>query len=69
MSAQPQEGLLKVKLFEPSGLIIILVIALVIFGPTQLPKLTKMLGQSARSLRDGLEGADDEPAPKKEDAE
>ena len=36
--------------------IIILVIALLIFGPTQIPKLAKMFGKSAKSLKDGLEG-------------
>jgi sec-independent protein translocase protein TatA len=48
-------------------LIIILIIALVVIGPTQLPKLAKMFGKSAKAMRDGMEGKDaeeDEPAPK-----
>lgn len=35
-------------------LIIILVILLVLFGGSQLPKLAKSLGSSARELRKGL---------------
>jgi sec-independent protein translocase protein TatA len=48
-------------------LIIILIIALVVIGPTQLPKLAKMFGKSAKAMRDGMEGKDvdeEEPAPK-----
>lgn len=47
--------------------IIILVIALLIFGPTQIPKLAKMFGKSAKSLKDGLDGKleDDEEDAKK----
>ncbi len=40
-------------------LIVILVIILVIFGGSQLPKLARNLGHSAKELRDGLNG---EPA-------
>ncbi len=57
-------------------LIIILIIALVVVGPTQIPKLAKMFGKSAKALKDGIDGKlDDEdeekPAakPKKEDEE
>lgn len=35
---------------------IILGIVLIIFGPTQLPKLAKMFGKSAKSLKEGMEG-------------
>lgn len=49
---------------------IILGIVLLLFGPTQLPKLAKMFGKSAKALKEGMnEGlneADDEAAaPKK----
>jgi sec-independent protein translocase protein TatA len=37
-------------------LIIILVILLVLFGGSQLPKLARNFGQSARELRAGLSG-------------
>ncbi len=36
---------------------VILAIALLLFGPAQLPQLAKMFGKSAKALRDGL--ADD----------
>lgn len=39
-------------------LIIILIIILVIFGGSQLPKLARSLGQSAKELRTGLKGDD-----------
>lgn len=40
-------------------LIIILVIILVIFGGSQLPKLARSLGSSAKELRKGLKDGDD----------
>lgn len=43
-------------------LIIILVIILVIFGGSQLPKLARSLGTSAKELRKGLK--DDEGSKK-----
>ncbi|NTW29398.1 MAG: twin-arginine translocase TatA/TatE family subunit [Coriobacteriia bacterium] len=42
------------KLFEPQVLIIILVIALLIFGPKQLPALGKMFGKTAKEFREGV---------------
>jgi sec-independent protein translocase protein TatA len=45
---------------------IILVVILLLFGPTQLPKLAKMLGKSAKTLKEGIDGklGDDEDEPK-----
>lgn len=44
-------------------LIVILVIALLVFGPGKLPDLGKFLGKSLRDFRDALEhhGDDEEP--------
>lgn len=42
-------------------LIIILIVALLIFGPKNLPKLGKSLGQTVKNVREGMEG-DEEPA-------
>ncbi len=39
-------------------LIVILVIVLLIFGPTQIPKLTKMFGKSVKSFKDGMDEGD-----------
>lgn len=48
---------------------IILVVVLIVFGPTQLPKLAKMFGKSAKSLKEGMEGtlADDDDEKKTSD--
>lgn len=39
-------------------LIVVLIVVVIIFGPTQLPKLTKMFGKSIKSFKDGLESED-----------
>lgn len=50
-------------------LIITLIIVLVVMGPSQLPKLAKTFGKGVKSLRDGMEGVDEDddetPKPKK----
>lgn len=44
----------------PKGMewIIILVIALLIFGPKNLPKLGKSLGKTVKNIREGMSGDD-----------
>ncbi|MGO9875972.1 MAG: twin-arginine translocase TatA/TatE family subunit [Acidimicrobiia bacterium] len=50
-----------------SGLPIILILVLVLFGGSQLPKLARGLGSAQREFKKGLEeGADDTPAAKPE---
>jgi sec-independent protein translocase protein TatA len=44
------------NLFKPEHLIIILVIALLIFGPSKLPGLGKGLGEAFRGFKDGIKG-------------
>jgi len=39
-------------------LLIILAVVLLIFGPTQLPKLSKMFGKSVKNLRSGMQDDD-----------
>jgi sec-independent protein translocase protein TatA len=46
-------------------LIIILIVVIVIFGPTQIPKLTKMFGKSVKNFKDGMEAEEDDDASKK----
>lgn len=49
---------------------IILGVVLLLFGPTQLPKLAKMIGKSAKTLKEGLDGKladDDDEKPAKSD--
>ncbi len=45
-------------------LLIILVIALVLFGPTKLPQIGSGLGKAIRDFKKGLGGEDAEGAPK-----
>jgi sec-independent protein translocase protein TatA len=49
-------------LFQPQHLLIILIVALFVFGPKKLPELGKGLGQGIKSFRDGLKQAAAEPA-------
>lgn len=42
----------------PTELMLILAVVVILFGPTQIPKLTKMFGQSVKNFRDGMGGAD-----------
>ncbi len=48
-------------------LLIILVIALIIFGPSRLPQIGSSLGKAIRYLKKGLEG--EEESSEKEKAE
>jgi sec-independent protein translocase protein TatA len=41
-------------LFQPTHLIIIFFIALLVFGPKKLPELGKGLGEGIRALKDGM---------------
>ncbi len=48
-------------ILSPTHLIIILVIVLIIFGPSRLPQLGKSLGKTMKAIREGADGdADDE---------
>jgi len=59
----------------PGGMewVIILVVVLLLFGPSRLPKLGKSLGKTMKAIRDGVDGKGDddedeeveEKAPKK----
>lgn len=42
-------------------IVIILVIVLIIFGPSKLPQLGKALGEGIRSIRKGTEDTESEP--------
>ena len=46
-------------------LVIILAVVIIIFGPTQIPKLTKMFGKSVKNFKEGLEETE-EVAPESE---
>ena len=49
--------------FGPAELVVILIVVVILFGPTQIPKLTKMFGQSIKSFRDGMGGDKAETKP------
>ena len=55
----------------PTELIIILVIVLVLFGSTRLPKLARSMGQASKEFKKGVnenEKSSDEDKPEKEDS-
>ena len=47
-------------------MLIILAVVIIIFGPTQIPKLTKMLGKSVKNFRKGMTEDDQTDAEGKE---
>lgn len=46
--------------FGPTELIIILILALIIFGPGKLPDVGKAIGRSVREFKRAVSGAEDE---------
>jgi sec-independent protein translocase protein TatA len=44
-------------LFQPTHLIVIFAIALLVFGPRKLPELGKGLGEGIRALKEGMKDA------------
>jgi sec-independent protein translocase protein TatA len=47
----------------PLEVIVVLVIALVVFGPKRLPELGKSMGRGIREFRSTISGKDDDPEP------
>jgi len=47
----------------PLELVVVLVVALVIFGPKRLPELGKSLGGGMRSFKESVTGDDDADEP------
>ena len=48
-------------------LLIILLVVVVLFGPTKIPKLSKMMGKSIKNLRAGMSDNENEKKDKNED--
>ena len=46
------------SLFQPTHLLIILAVALLVFGPRKLPELGKGLGEGLRGFKEGIKGTD-----------
>jgi sec-independent protein translocase protein TatA len=52
------------ELFGEQGIIVLIVIAVVLFGSTQIPKLARSLGSAQKEFKKGLdEGANGEAKP------
>jgi sec-independent protein translocase protein TatA len=49
------------NLFRPTHLIIVLAIALLVYGPKNLPALGKGLGDAIRGFKKGIGGDDESP--------
>ena len=41
-------------------LVVILIVVLLIFGPTQIPKLAKMFGKASKKFKEGLNDGEEE---------
>ncbi len=47
----------------PMELIVVLIVALLIFGPKKLPELGRSLGSGMRSFKDSVSGSDRDELP------
>ena len=45
-------------------LLVVLLIVVIVFGPTQIPKLTRMMGKGVKQFKEGLNEAESEPDTK-----
>jgi sec-independent protein translocase protein TatA len=56
-----------------SGLILLLIVALLVFGPKRLPEMGRSLGKGMREFKDSLSGKDERsselPPPPADDAQ
>jgi sec-independent protein translocase protein TatA len=50
------------ELFAPGHLLVVLAIAILVFGPKKLPELGKGLGEAIRGFKGSLSAADEPPA-------
>ncbi len=55
-------------LFQPTHLLVILVICLLVFGPKKLPELGKGLGEGIRGFREGMKDQPKAATESKEEA-
>ncbi len=49
-------------LFQPTHLLIIFFIALLVFGPKKLPELGKGIGEGLRALKQGMKDVQQDPS-------
>ncbi len=50
-------------ILEGPDLLIVLALALLLFGGTKLPQLARSLGQAKKEFQAGVDSEDDKPAP------
>ena len=46
-----------------AGLIVILIVALLVFGPKRLPEIGRSLGKGMREFKDSISGEDEKAKP------
>ncbi len=51
-------------LFQPTHLILVLAVALLVFGPKNLPQLGRGLGEAIRGFKDSMREGDQDTTPK-----
>ena len=56
-------------LFQPTHLILILVVVLIIFGPGKLPEVGKALGNAARDMKNAFSGEEGAEQAQKKSAD
>jgi sec-independent protein translocase protein TatA len=56
------------ELFAPGHLLVVLAIALLVFGPKKLPELGKGLGEAIRGFKGSINAPPDEPLAPKSDS-
>lgn len=49
------------EIFQPTHIMLLVVVAIVFFGGKKLPELGKGLGEGLRGFKDGMKGITDEP--------
>jgi len=54
-------------LFQPMHLLLILAIALLLFGPKRLPEIGKGIGDGIRALKEGMKEQNAKAEPKQEE--
>jgi sec-independent protein translocase protein TatA len=59
-----EEQIMFEGLFQPTHLLVILAIALLIFGPKKLPELGKGIGQGIRSFKSAINTEDENRSTK-----
>ena len=56
-------------LFRPQHLLLILIVALLFFGPSKLPALGKGLAEGIKNFKDAIKGTPEPPADKSQQSQ